>query len=103
MIKYFILAASLLISTANVTAAQSDSLVTYEIKGDAHAFMCPFLTPKFMDAIKEMCDCTVSKSPDLVIHVQSRQPDAFNKEKLLLKAEEIGYEPKNIHIQKLTQ
>lgn len=74
----------------------TDSLYKYDFIGEAHMFMCPFLSPKYMNYLKEECGCEVFKSADLIIHlINSKRLD---EEKVLKKAEEIGYEKKNITI-----
>jgi hypothetical protein len=74
--------------------APNDSLVSYDVYGEAHMFMCPFLSPKFIAILKSECNCDVTKTPDLVIHVKNGLP--LNLDLILLKAEELGYERKNI-------
>lgn len=94
-----LLLAFLLFYTVGTSGAVPDTLANYDISGGAHMFMCPFLTPKFMDEVRKECQCEVTKSEDLVIHVRGSIP--LQEEKLLQKAEEIGYERKNITIQRL--
>jgi hypothetical protein len=94
-----LLLAFLLFTAVGASGAVPDTLANYDIHGGAHMFMCPFLTPKFMDEVRQECQCDVTKSEDLVIHVRKSAP--LNEEKLLQKAEEIGYERKNITIQRI--
>ncbi|MFM2206545.1 MAG: hypothetical protein RL213_520 [Bacteroidota bacterium] len=97
----FILLPALFIFCLGATRAQTpeDSLATYKITGQAHIFMCPFLSPKFMDVLKDACKCEVNKSEDLVIHVTDGLP--LDEERILRSAESLGYERKLITIERI--
>lgn len=69
-----------------------------EISADAHGFMCPFLTPKFIRAIEQTDSCKVWKTDDLVIHLEYGYGSKINAEKIMKLAEGIGYERNKIHI-----
>lgn len=81
-------------------AEEPDTLKHYSIVADAHGFMCPFLTPKYIDRIKTFCNCSVQKDEQLTIHVFCHKNDSTNEAVLLNFAELIGYERKNIHVKR---
>jgi hypothetical protein len=97
--KYIILGLLLAISVRSNAETPADTLINYDIIGEANMFMCPFLSPKYINFLKDECNCEVVKTPDLIIHLYNSVQ--LNNEKLLKKAEEIGYERKNITIKKL--
>jgi hypothetical protein len=75
----------------------------YDISAEAHAFMCPFLSPKYMQRIHSLDSCKVWRTDDLVIHVEFSKPTTVNEEQLLLAAEKTGYERKNITVRETTK
>lgn len=97
--KHMILGLFLLITVHLKASSPPDTLFNYEIVGQAHMFMCPFLSPKFINFLKDECNCEVIKTPDLIIHLYKSVK--LNEERIFKKAEEIGYEKKNITIHQL--
>jgi len=103
--KTFFLAASMLMGTYGIArgsdqhSTQSDSLYNYTIHGEARMFMCPFLSPKFMDVLKKECQCEVVKTKDYSIQLGNSLP--IDVERILMKAEEIGYQRSMITIDKV--
>lgn len=79
-------------------AQEADFARKMEISADAHGFMCPFLTPKFIQAVEQTDSCKIWKTDDLIIHLEYQAGSKINPEKILKLAEAIGYERKNIHI-----
>lgn len=74
---------------------------SYELSAEAHAFMCPFLSPKYMQRIHSIDSCNVWRTDDLVIHVEFALPTTNMEEKLLVAAEKTGYERKNIAVKEI--
>jgi hypothetical protein len=100
MFRFILLPGLILFCCGSIRAqTPKDSVATYQITGQAHIFMCPFLSPKFMDALKDACKCEVTKSEDLVIHVVDGVP--LDEERILQRAESIGYERKLISIERV--
>jgi len=82
----------------NCKAQEADGIHKMEISADAHGFMCPFLTPKFIHSIEQFDSCKVWKTDDLVIHLEFQAGSKINPEKILKLAEAIGYERNKIHV-----
>ena len=74
---------------------------SYELSAEAHAFMCPFLSPKYMQRIHSIDSCNVWRTDDLVIHVEFTVPIINMEEQLLVAAEKTGYERKNITVKEI--
>ncbi len=74
---------------------------SYELSAEANAFMCPFLSPKYMQRIHSIDSCNVWRTDDLVIHVEFTVPITNMKEQLLVAAEKTGYERKNIIVREI--
>lgn len=89
------------LSTVGSKAEGADTLTIYEIRGDMKAFMCPYLSPVYMDMIERACDCSVQKSTDLIIHVYGRQENDIDEKRLLELAERTGYDARMIHVSKV--
>lgn len=101
MTKILIAFTALLLIGGHATAAPPDTLEQYEITADAHAFMCPFLSPRYMEFIQSNGDCSVIKTDDLVIHVYCYKENDLTPDELLKLADKVGYEPKNITIKRV--
>lgn len=89
-----------LIFSAYVTAQDKIQNTSFEITAEAHGFMCPFLTPKYMELIHKLDSCKVWKTDDLVIHVDFIKSTTDSEEQLISAAETIGYERKNITVKR---
>jgi hypothetical protein len=74
------------------------ALKKYDIYAEAHGFMCPFLTPKYIQLIHSLDSCKIWKTPDLIIHVEFLKPTNINKTDLINAAVKIGYEQKLISV-----
>lgn len=90
-----------LATSTTVAAAPPDTLKQFDISAEAHAFMCPFLTPRYIEFISSNSDCKVVKTDDLVLHVYCFREDDLSEEELLKLADRVGYEPKNITIKRV--
>lgn len=77
--------------------SNADSLVNYVIFGESRMFMCPFLSPKFMDVLKKECQCEVVKTKDYTILLNNSLPIDYDR--VLNKAEEVGYKKSMIKIE----
>lgn len=77
--------------------SSADSLVNYVILGESRMFMCPFLSPKFMDVLKQECQCEVVKTKDYTILLNNSM--SLDYDRVLNKAEELGYKKSMIKIE----
>lgn len=99
MIKYVV--GVLILLSINARAAEPDSLQTFEISTAGNAFMCPYLSPMYMNMIHDVCKCEVTKTDDLVIHVFGNNTNQLNDSILIRLAYRTGYDPKIIQVKKL--
>ncbi len=74
-----------------------DSTKVFEITAEANGFMCPFLTPMFINRLKTEGAIEVSKSQDLIITAVFPQNSHINEESLRKWAASIGYEKDKVH------
>jgi hypothetical protein len=75
----------------------SDSLVV-KVNGDQNAFMCPFLTPMFLEKLRQNHAVGVHKKEDLSIHFTIQKSD-FSEDLIYKLAENVGYMRSLIHIE----
>lgn len=78
----------------------NDTSIVFEISADAHGFMCPFLTPMFMNRLKAEGAIEVSKSEDLTITAVFPITSIVSEESLRNWAAMVGYEKDKVHARK---
>jgi hypothetical protein len=78
-------------------AEHSDSVLV-KVTADQNAFMCPFLTPMFIEKLKNNHAIGVHKKEDLSIHFSMSRAE-FSEELLYKLAENVGYMRSLIHIE----
>jgi hypothetical protein len=66
--------------------------VTYTITAEAHALMCPFLSPKLMDLLTKKGAEAIYKDEQLALHFFTSKTGEMSDELILKLVEEIGYE-----------
>jgi hypothetical protein len=75
----------------------SDSVLV-KVTADQNAFMCPFLSPMFMEKLKNNYAIGVHKREDLSIHFTISSVN-FSEEMIYKLAENVGYMRSLIHIE----
>jgi hypothetical protein len=72
--------------------------VKYTLFGEAHALMCPFLSPKLMDLLTKKGAEGIYKDESLLVHFTTSKEKELSDELIFKLIDEIGYEPKNFKI-----
>jgi hypothetical protein len=75
----------------------SDSIIV-ALKADNNAFCCPFLSPLFMEKLRQNKAIGVFKNTDLIISFSISKLD-FTEELIFKLAENVGYMRNLIHIE----
>jgi len=89
----------ILIVTLFITSSYfSQNKVKYTLFGEAHALMCPFLSPKLMDLLTKKGAEGIYKDESLLVHFTTSKEKELSDELIFKLIDEIGYEPKNFKI-----
>jgi hypothetical protein len=76
----------------------SQNKVNYVVSAEAHALMCPFLSPKLMDLLTKKGAEGMIKDDQLQLHFFTQKDKELSDEAILNLVDAIGYEPKNFKI-----
>jgi len=85
------------IDQRNTPKISSDSVLV-TVTADQNAFMCPFLTPMFMEKLKKSNAISLRKEEDLSIHFTLSKAE-FSEDMIYKIAENVGYMRTLIHIE----
>ena len=85
------------IGQRNTPKISSDSVLV-TLTADQNAFMCPFLTPMFMEKLKKSNAISLRKEEDLSIHFTLSKAE-FSEDMIYKIAENVGYMRTLIHIE----
>jgi hypothetical protein len=88
-----------IVVSANISFSQNT--IKYAIHGEAHALMCPFLSPKLMDHLTKKGAVGIYKDENLLVHFTTSKENELSDEIILKIIDEIGYEPKNFKITRI--
>lgn len=80
----------------NLNPLASDSIIV-ALNADNNAFMCPFLSPLFMEKLRQNKAIGVFKNTDLIIRFTIAKLD-YTEELIYKLAENVGYMRNLIHI-----
>jgi hypothetical protein len=95
------LRALLMVVTFSLFGLQSFSQsTTYHLTPKANAFMCPFLTPIFMNELTEAGAEELKKDMDLVIHFKVSNGSRLDSTEVYSIAGEVGFQSKIFTLQK---
>jgi hypothetical protein len=90
----------LFICAVSVSSIYAQSKVNYTLSAEAHALMCPFLSPKLMDLVTRKGATNVVRDEQMQLHfttnIQTDWTDAF----ILDLVDQIGYDPKMFKVTK---
>jgi hypothetical protein len=79
-------------------SALGQKKITYTVTADAHALMCPFLSPKFMDLLTKKGAEGIYKDSTLAVHFTTTKEATLSDEYILKLVDEIGYDPRMFKI-----
>ena len=79
-------------------SAQGQNKINYTVTADAHALMCPFLSPKFMDLLTRKGAEGIYKDSTLAVHFTTPKEKGLTDDFILKLVDEIGYDPRMFKI-----
>ena len=74
--------------------AVAQTKIQYTVTADAHALMCPFLSPKFMDLLTKKGAEGIYKDDQLAVHFTTPKEAPLTDELIMTLVDEIGYDPR---------
>jgi hypothetical protein len=74
--------------------AVAQTKIQYTVTAEAHALMCPFLSPKFMDLLTKKGAEGIYKDEQLAVHFTTSKDAPLSDELILTLVDEIGYDPR---------
>jgi len=84
--------------TALAIHATAQKTIKYTVTADAHALMCPFLSPKFMDLLTKKGAESIYKDSTLAVHFTTPKENGLTDDFILKLVDEIGYDPRMFKI-----
>jgi hypothetical protein len=82
--------------------AQS-TLVKYVLSAEARALMCPFLSPKLIEALEKKGAEQVYKDEELKLHFTTKKENELSDEVILKVIDLVGYDPKYFKIDRVNE
>jgi len=92
MMKRILFLFTLVLTLAFSQHSIAQEKVSYTITAEAHALMCPFLSPKLMDLLTKKGAEAIYKDDQLALHFYTSKTAEMTDELILKLVEEIGYE-----------
>jgi hypothetical protein len=74
--------------------AVAQTKIQYTVTAEAHALMCPFLSPKLMDLLTKKGAEGIYKDQQLAVHFTTSKDAPLSDELILTLVDEIGYDPR---------
>jgi len=72
----------------------SQTKIQYTVSAEAHALMCPFLSPQFMALLGKNGAEEVYKDDQLQVHFYTSMDKKLSNERIFQLVDQIGYDPK---------
>lgn len=76
----------------------SQTKIQYTVSAEAHALMCPFLSPKLMELLAKKGAAELSKDDQMILHFTTTKEEEMSDEFIFGLIDNIGYESKNFKI-----
>ena len=95
MMKYFYI---LFFSIAIGFSTFSQKLVQYTLSAEAHALMCPFLSPQLMELLTKKGALDVKRNDQMQLIFYTKKEHEFTDEFIFNLVDQIGYEAKNFSV-----
>jgi hypothetical protein len=92
---------TLLIALGFGAAAQTK--IQYTVTAEAHALMCPFLSPKFMDLLTKKGAEDIYKDEQLAVHFTTTKEAPMSDELIMTLVDEIGYDPRLFKVARIEE
>lgn len=96
--KHILFLTTLVFTLTFSSPSVAQEKVTYTITAEAHALMCPFLSPKLMDLLTKKGAEAIYKDEQLALHFFTSKAAEMSDELILKLVEEIGYETRMFSI-----
>jgi hypothetical protein len=90
----------LFFSSITASAVFGQTKVNYTLSADAHALMCPFMSPKLMDLISRKGASNVVRDDAMQLHFSTNIQTDWTNEFILDLVDQIGYDPKMFKVTK---
>lgn len=75
----------------------------FAVRADENGFMCPFLTPMFLQKMRDLGATDVRKDQDLTIYLSAPPASGLHAERILSILEGIGYQRSILHIETIAE
>ena len=80
------------------TTSFGQSKINYTLSAEAHALMCPFLSPKLIDLLAKKGAVEIAKDAEMQLHFYTSKEKEMSDELIYDLIDQIGYETKNFKI-----
>jgi hypothetical protein len=90
----------LFFSFISASTAFGQTKVNYTLSAEAHALMCPFMSPKLMDLISRKGATNVVRDEEMQLHFSTSIQTDWTNEFILDLVDQIGYDPKMFKVTK---
>ena len=81
----------------------SQTKIKYTVSAEAHALMCPFLSPQLMTTLGKNGAEDVYKDEQLQVHFYTSIDRKLSDERILQLVDQIGYDPKLFKITRVEE
>ncbi|MFM7638015.1 MAG: hypothetical protein ACKO6A_08175 [Bacteroidota bacterium] len=79
------------------------TFVKYVLSAEARALMCPFLSPKLIEALEKKGAEQVYKDEELKLHFKTKKENELSDEAILKIIDFVGYDPKYFKIDRIKE
>jgi hypothetical protein len=76
----------------------SQKVVHYTLSAEAHALMCPFLTPQLMELLSQKGAIDVKRNDQMQLLFYTKKENELSDELIFKLVDQIGYEVKNFSV-----
>lgn len=81
----------------------SQTKIKYTVSAEAHALMCPFLSPQFMSLLGKNGALDVYKDDQLQVHFYTTIETKLSDERIYQLVDQIGYDPRLFKISRIEE
>lgn len=89
---------SIIAALALAISSPDSTKITLSTSPEDQYFMCPVLTPRLVNRLKEECHCEVSTTEDLRIVIANTSDD-LDAERIKILIDLVGFDPTHVTIQ----
>lgn len=81
-------------------SASAQTKLHYTLSAEAHALMCPYLSPKLMELLSKKGATDLSKDAQMQLHFYTTKENELSDTLIFDLIDQIGYEAKNFSIKR---